>query len=140
MKLLLDTHTFLWFIEGDAQLSATARTLIEDGENEVYLSVGSLWEMAIKMSLGKFSISQPFETFMPEQLTVNDIGLLQITVDSVSRLISLPFHHRDPFDRLLVVQALSADMPIVGADGAFDAYGVKRLWAPPRRPYLSTAA
>lgn len=128
MKLLLDTHTFLWFLENDARLSSTARTLIEDGDNEVYLSVGSLWEIAIKISLGKLQIRQAFETFVPEQLTLNTIELLHITVNNTSRLISLPFHHRDPFDRLLIAQALTADMPIVGADPAFDAYGVKRLW------------
>lgn len=128
MKLLLDTHTFLWFLEDDVQLSSTARTLIEDGDNEVYLSVGSLWEMAIKISLGKLHIRQAFESFVPEQLALNNIAILHITVNSASRLITLPFHHRDPFDRLLIVQALTADMSIVGADTAFDAYGVKRLW------------
>lgn len=128
MKLLLDTHAFLWFLEDDARLSATARTLIADGDTDIFLSVGSLWEMAIKISLGKLSISQQFESFIPEQLAINRIDLLHISVDHTARLTSLPFHHRDPFDRLLIAQALTADMPIVGADVAFDAYGVRRLW------------
>lgn len=128
MKLLLDTHAFLWFLEDDARLSASARTLIADGDNDIYLSIGSLWEMAIKISLGKLSISQPFESFIPEQLAINRIDLLHIAVEHAARLTALPFHHRDPFDRLLIAQALTTDMPIVGADVAFDAYGVRRLW------------
>ena len=84
--------------------------------------------MAIKISLGKLSISQPFESFIPEQLAINRIDLLHIAVEHAARLTALPFHHRDPFDRLLIAQALTADMPIVGADVAFDAYGVRRLW------------
>lgn len=128
MKLLLDTHAFLWFIDGSPQLSTTARTLIEDGNNEVFLSVGSLWEMAIKISLGKLSLGQPFETLMPAQLALNNIELLNITLDHTAKVITLPFHHRDPFDRLLVAQALVENIPLVGVDTVFDAYRVRRLW------------
>ena len=128
MKLLLDTHTFLWFLEDSPRLSPTAKALIEDGSNEVFVSIGSLWEMAIKISLGKLSLSQPFETFVPEQLTTNDMILLPIAVEYTAALIALPFHHRDPFDRLLIAQSLVTHMPIVGADGVFDVYGVQRLW------------
>ena len=128
MRLLLDTHTFLWFLEDSAQLSSMAKALIEDGGNDVYISIGSLWEMAIKISLGKLSVSQPFEIFIPEQLTANDMTLLPIAVEHTVALITLPFHHRDPFDRLLIAQSLVTSMPIVGADTAFDAYGVQRLW------------
>lgn len=128
MKLLLDTHSFLWFIEDDARLSRTAKTIIEDGDNEVLLSVGSLWEMAIKVSLGKLKFSQPFATFVPAQLATNTISLLPITVDHPAQVVTLPFHHRDPFDRLLIAQALTEDIPIVGADAVFDGYGVKRFW------------
>ncbi len=128
MKLLLDTHTFLWFLAADPQLSATARALIEDGDTEVYLSVGSLWEMAIKVSLGKLSLAQPFDTFIPDQLARNSIELLGIAVGHTARVVGLPFHHRDPFDRLLIAQALVEGIPIVGVDAAFDAYGVTRLW------------
>lgn len=128
MRLLLDTHTFQWFLEDSAQLSSMAKALIEDGGNDVYISIGSLWEMAIKISLGKLSVSQPFEIFIPEQLTANDMTLLPIAVEHTVALITLPFHHRDPFDRLLIAQSLVTSMPIVGADTAFDAYGVQRLW------------
>jgi PIN domain nuclease of toxin-antitoxin system len=128
VKVLLDTHTFLWFIDDSPQLSTTARTLIEDGNNEVFLSVGSLWEMAIKIGLGKLSLGQPFETLMPAQLALNNIELLNITVDHTAKVITLPFHHRDPFDRLLVAQALVETIPLVGVDAVFDAYGIRRLW------------
>jgi PIN domain nuclease of toxin-antitoxin system len=128
MKLLLDTHAFLWFLDDDARLSATARTLIEDGDNEVFLSVGSLWEIAIKLSMGKLSLTQPFETFITDQLARNTISLLHITVQHAAKVATLPFHHRDPFDRLLIAQALVADTRIIGVDVIFDAYGVKRLW------------
>lgn len=128
MKVLLDTHTFLWFLDGSPQLSTTARTLIEDANNEVFLSVGSLWEMAIKVSLGKLSLGQPFETLMPAQLMVNSIELLQITIDHTAKIVTLPFLHRDPFDRLLIAQALVEDIPLIGVDTIFDTYGVRRLW------------
>jgi PIN domain nuclease of toxin-antitoxin system len=128
MRLLLDIHTFLWFLNDDAQLSAQARGLIEDGANEVFLSVASLWEMAIKISLGKLQLSQSFDPFIAEQLTLNAINLLDIAIAHTAALIPLPFHHRDPFARLLIAQALTENMPIVGADRAFDTYGVTRLW------------
>jgi PIN domain nuclease of toxin-antitoxin system len=109
-------------------LSATARTLIEDAGNEVYLSVGSLWEMGIKVSLGKLGLGQPFEILIPDQLAINSMQLLGITVAHAAQVATLPFHHRDPFDRLLIAQALVENIPIVGKDGVFDAYGVTRIW------------
>lgn len=128
MKLLLDTHTFLWFIGGDERLSPSARTLIEDLSNDVYLSFASLWEMAIKISLGRLELAQPFETFIPHQLSLNRIGLLGITISHTAKVATLPFHHRDPFDRLLVVQAQIEQMSLVSSDAAFDTYGITRLW------------
>jgi PIN domain nuclease of toxin-antitoxin system len=128
MNLLLDTHTFLWFIAGSKSLSKKARSLIEDETNRVYLSAASLWEIAIKVSLSKLTLSEPFETFIPEQLSINSIELLGISVSHASRVASLPFHHRDPFDRLLIAQSLTEEIPVVSADNVLDAYGVKRLW------------
>jgi PIN domain nuclease of toxin-antitoxin system len=128
MKLLLDTHAFLWFVMGSANLSSKARTFIEDPANENLLSVASLWEMAIKVSLGKLILSVPFNDLIPQQLNANGIGLLNIGIDHVSLLTTLPFHHRDPFDRLLIVQAISEEMPVVSIDAAFDNYGITRLW------------
>lgn len=128
MKLLLDTHAFLWFIGGDERLSLTARTLIEDGANDAFLSVASLWEMAIKISLGRLQLAQPFEILIPQQLSLNHIGLLGITISHTAKVATLPFHHRDPFDRLLVAQAQVEQMSLVSNDPAFDAYGITRLW------------
>ncbi len=128
MKLLLDTHAFLWFIMGSSNLSGNARTLIEDPANERLLSVASLWEVAIKVSLGKLTLSAPFEHLIPAQLTLNGIELLNIKVDHLSRLTSLPFHHRDPFDRLIAAQALVENIRVVGVDAALDTYGVTRHW------------
>jgi PIN domain nuclease of toxin-antitoxin system len=128
MNFLLDTHSFLWFISGDAQLSTTARTSIEDIHNDVFLSVASLWEIAIKISLGKLQLSQEYATFIPQQLTLNRIFLLDITIKHTSELITLPMHHRDPFDRLLITQSLTEGLPIIGKDSIFDNYSVTRYW------------
>jgi PIN domain nuclease of toxin-antitoxin system len=128
MKLLLDTHSFLWFIGGSSQISPSARTLIEDITNDVFISVASLWEMAIKISLGRLQLVQPFEMFIPHQLSTNRIELLGITISHTSRVATLPFYHRDPFDRMLVAQAQVEQMPILSIDPAFDAYGITRLW------------
>ena len=128
MRLLLDTHAFLWFIMGDPSLSASARALIEDVANERFLSVAGLWEMAIKVSLGKLTLSAPFDVLIPQQLTLNGIGLLGMRVDHATVVSTLPFHHRDPFDRLIIAQAVVEGMPILNIDTAFDMYAVKRLW------------
>jgi PIN domain nuclease of toxin-antitoxin system len=128
MNLLLDTHTFLWFIDDNPRLSPTARALIADADNQIQLSVASLWEMAIKISLGKLRLAQPFEVLLPQQLGLNHIALLNITVEHAAAVATLPFHHCDPFDRLLIAQAKAEAIPIVGSDAAFDAYPVTRLW------------
>lgn len=125
---MLDTHSFLWFIGGDERLSLTARTLIEDGNNDVFLSVASLWEMAIKISLGRLQLAQPFEIFIPQQISPNHIGVLGITISHTARVSVLPFHHRDPFDRLLIAQSLVEQMSIVSCDPELDVYGITRLW------------
>jgi PIN domain nuclease of toxin-antitoxin system len=128
MKFLLDTHTFLWFIMGSPDLSADARVLIEDGTHENFLSVASLWEMAIKVSIGKLTLASPFEVLIPQQLSLNGIELLNIKTDHASVVATLPFHHRDPFDRLLIAQAIAEKMPLISIDATFDAYSVTRLW------------
>ena len=128
MKYLLDTHTLLWFLKGDKKLSDKARRLIDNPRNEKFLSIVSLWEIAIKVSLGKLALDKPFDRLFPEQLYFNRIKVLDITVDSLIELTTLPFHHRDPFDRLIIAQALVKNFPIIGADAAFDAYGINREW------------
>ena len=95
MNLLLDTHAFLWFIAGNSSLSKKARAAIEDQNNGVLLSVASLWEIAIKISLGKITLSESFEKFIPEQLTANGIELLNISVEHTALVAIMPFHHRN---------------------------------------------
>ena len=127
MKLLLDTHTFLWFLDDSPQLSQKGKALLE-ADNELLLSIASLWEIAIKLRLGKLTVAVPIEVLMTQQLTQNDIALLPITVAPLMIVSTLPLHHRDPFDRLLIAQAMVEQMPIVSADPTFDAYPVQRLW------------
>lgn len=126
--LLLDTHAFLWWVDNSPTLSAKARAAIAKAETPCYLSLASCWEMAIKASLGKLTLAQPVERFIPEQLAANGFSLLAIDFHHVSRVETLPFHHRDPFDRLLVAQALHEKMSLVSADASLSAYGIKRLW------------
>lgn len=128
MRLLLDTHTFLWFVGDDPKLSATARLMIGDGDNEVMLSLASIWEIAIKVSLGKLLLAEPLESFVTTQIERNDIRLLPIHMSHAIKVATLPFHHRDPFDRLLVAQGLVEQLPILGADNVFSDYGVQRIW------------
>jgi len=128
MKLLLDTHTLLWFIAGSASLSAYARTLIEDASNEKFVSIVSIWETAIKVSIGKISLSAPFDVLFPHQLQINGFELLPVKVEHTSVITTLPFHHRDPFDRLLIAQAIEEKIALVSVDEVFDDYGVTRLW------------
>jgi PIN domain nuclease of toxin-antitoxin system len=126
-SLLLDTHAFLWWVSDDARLSARARTAITDAAL-VLVSVASCWEMAIKTSLGKLQLSQPVDRFLAEQLGINQFTLLPIELDHAAAVSTLPFHHRDPFDRLLVAQALYETLPIVSADPIFKKYKLKRVW------------
>ena len=128
MRLLLDTHSFLWFIIGDDRLSRAARELVEDSGNQPLLSMASLWEIAIKTSIGRLELARPFGELIPEQMSLNGIEALGIRVEHVAQVALLPFHHRDPFDRLLIAQAKVEDIPIVGADEVFDTYSVARMW------------
>ena len=128
MRFLLDTHTFLWFITGDDQLGGQARDILDDIENEIMLSVASLWEIAIKVSLGKLELQQSFADLVPRQLLSNEIGLLPIDPRHLTVLVELPFHHRDPFDRLLIAQAISEGLPVLSGDEAFRDYSVQVLW------------
>jgi PIN domain nuclease of toxin-antitoxin system len=132
MELLLDTHTFLWFIGGNTRLSIQARESIEDLDNERFLSIASLWEIAIKVNIGKMQLEgqgeQTFEAFVTEQLKRNAINMLPITIEHLAAVAQLPRHHGDPFDRLIIAQAQTENFSIIGADVAFDAYDIIRLW------------
>ena len=128
MKLLLDTHTFLWFIAGNTTLSVKCRAMIEADENEKLVSIASVLEIAIKCSMGKLSLEKPFAELIPQQIHRNNFRLHQLTIENGVALARLPFHHRDPFDRMIIAQSLVENLPILSNDGAFDAYGVKRIW------------
>jgi PIN domain nuclease of toxin-antitoxin system len=128
VKLLLDTHTFLWWVAASKELSRKARSAIGSGRNECYVSVASGWEIAIKVSLGKLRIEGALDRFLPEQLAVNGFQALPIELKHAARVATLPFHHRDPFDRLLVAQALEEELGVVTANAVCAKYGVKRVW------------
>ncbi len=128
MKLLLDTHTLLWFIAGSVNLSAYARSLIEDVSNEKFVSIVSIWETAIKVSIGKMTLSAPFDVLFPHQLQTNGFDLLPVKIKHTSAVTALPVHHRDPFDRLLIAQAIEEKFTLVSVDDVFDDYGITRLW------------
>ena len=128
MNLLLDTHAFLWFMEGNERISQRARAKIEAADGVRASSVASAWEMAIKSSLGKLDLAKPLGELLPPLLADAGIELLPIEIPDLARVATLPFHHRDPFDRLLAAQALERGFTIVSVDEAFDAYGVARVW------------
>ncbi len=128
MKLLLDTHIFIWYVTDIQRLSVTVRTLVDDSDNEILLSTASIWEMAIKHNTGKLSFGLPFKVFIQQQLNFNDINLLNINLDHIDVVTTLPLHHRDPFDRLLIAQSMVEQIPILSANSTFDAYFIQRLW------------
>jgi PIN domain nuclease of toxin-antitoxin system len=128
MKLLLDTHAFLWFIMGDTRLTPTARMAIEDVGNDKFVSAASAWEMAVKVGLGKLQLSEPFDILIPREMRSNGFLYLPIDLAHTVRVVSLPFHHRDPFDRMLVAQVLCEQIALVSADVPLDAYGIQRIW------------
>ncbi len=128
MRLLLDTHTFIWFVTDSPRLSSTAKILIEDEYNEKLLSIASVWEMAIKHSIGKLSFELPFMTFIERQMQQNSMSLLNIQLSHLVAVANLPLHHRDPFDRLIIAQGMIEQILIVGADEIFDSYPIRRSW------------
>ena len=127
MNLLLDTHTFLWFSEDNPELSKNARSLIEDADNNCFISIASIWEMDIKVSLGKLKIRAGFDRLI-EEINKHDFIILPISFEHTAELISMSFSHRDPFDRLLVAQSIVEDLTLISADKIFDEYQVKRIW------------
>lgn len=128
MRALIDTSTLLWFISGSDKLSSTAREYICDLDNEIFISMVSLWEIAIKTSLGKLELLLPFDRLISEHLEQNAIMVLPIEKQHLPKLIDLAFHHRDPFDRLIIAQAMAEQMPVVTSDAAFGHYPVQLVW------------
>lgn len=128
MQLLLDTHAFLWWVNDSRDLPARARSAIANPKNECFFSIASAWEIAIKVSIGRLELPCTVERFLPEHLAANAIRELPIEIRHAARAGGLPFHHRDPFDRLIAAQALVEKLAIVSADPLFEKYGAKRVW------------
>ncbi|WP_254513563.1 type II toxin-antitoxin system VapC family toxin [Anatilimnocola floriformis] len=128
MRLLLDTHTLIWAYTSDPKLSATAGNLILDLANQCVISPASYWEIAIKLGTQKLTLTEPFPDFMQRAIRDLGISILPIEPKHCEPLTSLPRHHNDPFDRLLIAQSIVEHMPIVSIDAALDPYGIKRLW------------
>lgn len=127
MKLLLDTHAFLWLVAGDRRLSPTARRALTAPKAQPLLSLASVWELAIKSSLGRLTLPEPLDTYLAKKLATN-LRLLSVELSHVVAVERLPFHHQDPFDRLLVAQALSERVPMVTRDREIRKYGVDVVW------------
>jgi PIN domain nuclease of toxin-antitoxin system len=126
MTVLIDTHVFLWWVTDDQRLSKRARSTI--AAETSLLSVASCWEIAIKAALGKLAVPRPLDRFLQTQIELNGFALLPLTLEALGVLADLPFHHRDPFDRLLAAEATHAGLPIVSSDPVFRRYGVRRIW------------
>ena len=128
MTILLDTRTVLWFWWDDPQLSATAKALILDPANYKFVSPASPWEVAIKVFLKKLDIGGPYLGFFPQQMARTNFEFLAVINEHLAAVAALPFHHRDPFDRMIVAQAMTENISVVSVDVAFDPYGVIRVW------------
>lgn len=128
MRLLLDTHAFLWWVEGSASLGRKATAAIADAEDQVFFSLASVWEMSIKISLGKLRLTSPLDRFLHEHIAANGFSYLPIQIEHAVRVSEMPFRHRDPFDRLIIAQALSEGLTVVSSDRVFRKYGVELLW------------
>jgi PIN domain nuclease of toxin-antitoxin system len=127
MNILLDTHAFLWFLGGDAELSEQAKLFIENPEHEKYISIASFWEIAIKNSLGKLTLDVPFVELKTEAIK-NSFQILPITFEDTLQLSRLPFYHRDPFDRIIISQAKENNLILISRDSNFAQYNVNLLW------------
>ena len=128
MKVLLDTHTLLWSVDDPSKVSAAAMGAMQDPANERLLSAATIWELAIKVGQGKIALSMPFRQWMEKAITDLKLGVLPLTVEYAERLTTLPAHHKDPFDRLIIAQAMIDGISVIGTDAAFDTYGVTRIW------------
>jgi PIN domain nuclease of toxin-antitoxin system len=128
VSLLLDTHTLLWYVAGDNQLSVTARDAIESEPESVFASIASLWELAIKIGKGNYKIDEPFTPYFRRVLKEADVALLAIDISHVAQVSALPRAHGDPFDRLIIAQAMVERLPIVSRDQLFDQYPIFRIW------------
>lgn len=128
MKLLLDAQIIIWYVDKFAKLSSPALTAINDSANELFVSAATIWEIGIKVSINKLPLSLPYEQWMTESIHDMNLTILPITVAYSGIQASLPWHHRDPFDRLMIAQSMLDGIPIVSCDQQLDAYGIHRIW------------
>ena len=127
MSFLIDTHIFLWYIQASDKLSPKAVEILEDSNQTLFFSIASLWEISIKMGLGKLKLENSFHQ-LEALLSQHAIETLPITFADTETYLSLPLHHRDPFDRILIAQTINRSLSIISADTAFDSYSIDRLW------------
>jgi PIN domain nuclease of toxin-antitoxin system len=128
MKYLIDTNVFLWIITDSDKLSKKAAKCFLENKNQIYLSIASVWELAIKKSIGKINLESPFAKFINNSLLENRISILNINISHICYLESMPLFHRDPFDRLIISQSICEKMPLVCSDTNFLQYPVNRIW------------
>lgn len=127
MKALLDTHTFLWAISGNERLSRRAERIFI-GPSDLWLSVASIWEIFIKVQLGKIPLPVPAGPYIVKKLAENKIETLTISLDHVLKVETLPMHHNDPFDRILIAQSIQEGLPVITADPVFERYPLRVIW------------
>ena len=128
MVAILDSHALIWTLDDPSRLGPAATAILQDPANRLMISVVTVWEVAIKVGRGRLPLSLPFRAWMDRAVTDLGLAVLPITLDHAERQVGLPFHHRDPFDRMIAAQALVEGIPLVSTDAIFDAYGVTRLW------------
>lgn len=129
MRHLLDSHTLIWAADEPSKVSAPAMSAMKNSANDLLISAATIWESAIKYGKGRLPLSLSYRQWIDKAIADMDLDILPITLDHAERQVALPFHHRDPFDRLIAVQALVEGIPLVSADPIFDAYGVNRIWS-----------
>lgn len=128
MRLLVDSHSLIWSLDDPSKLSPAASTALQDPTNTLLVSAATIWEVAIKVSVGKLTLSAAYRDWMDRAIAVLRLTILPLTVEYAAAQTSLPMHHRDPFDRLLIAQALVENVPIISSDAQLDAYGISRVW------------
>jgi len=128
MKYLMDTHAILWISNDDSRLTKKVREIFLNADSEILISLASIWEMAIKISLKKLRVKNSLNYFVDNDISNNNIKIMNIELDHLVYISNLPLHHRDPFDRLIISQAIKEKLPIISADSFFDLYPIKRIW------------
>lgn len=128
MKAIIDTHSYIWYINGDNRLSQKALDIIDNKSNDIFISSASIWELSIKIKLGKLKLISEFEN-IEQDLSDFRISVLYISMSDILQNFKLPFHHRDPFDRIIISQSINKNLPIIGCDEFFDNYNIERIWS-----------